>query len=48
MIKLIYDNLKFDLDSSLKKSLLNAINEEFKKIEITENNRNEVNEEDGR
>ena len=36
------------MDGNLKKSILNAINEEYKKIEVIENNQNEENEEDGR
>ena len=48
MIKYIYDNLKVDLDAGLKKSILNAIAEEFNKIEAVENNNNVDNEEDGR
>ena len=49
MIKYIYANLKFDLEAGIKKSILNAVTEEFKKIELLENNNNDDNnEEDGR
>lgn len=51
MIRYIYANLKFDLEAGIKKSILNAVTEELKKIELLENNHNDDNnnnEEDGR